>query len=51
LTLGAGGSLVFDPSLAGAPIEISSGTVAAAPEPDTLALLIRELALLAMYRK
>ena len=41
LTVGAGGTLIFDPSLAGSPVAGSSGgAVAAVPEPGTLVLLL-----------
>jgi len=43
LTVGVGGTLVFDPSLSGSPV-VSSGAVAASvPEPGTLALLVAGL--------
>jgi len=38
LTVGAGGTLVFDPSMAGSPV-VSSASTVAVPEPGTLALL------------
>jgi len=51
LTVAAGGTFVFDPSLAGSPVSggqvlaaSSAGTVSAVPEPGTLALLIAGLA-------
>jgi autotransporter-associated beta strand protein len=43
LTVGAGGTFLFDPSAAGSPVANSSATVAV-PEPGTLALLIAGLA-------
>ena len=39
LTVGAGGTFVFDPSVAAAPVETARGAAAAVPEPGTLALL------------
>ncbi len=40
LAVGAGGALIFDPTLAGSPVAASrSVTVAAVPEPSTFALL------------
>jgi autotransporter-associated beta strand protein len=50
LTVGAGGTFVFDPSAAGAAVTNSS-LVASVPEPGTLAMLIAGAALLAMFRK
>jgi hypothetical protein len=51
LTIGAGGTFVFDPSVAGAPVSggqavaaSPAGSVAAVPEPGTVALLIAGLA-------
>ncbi|MGA2253061.1 MAG: PEP-CTERM sorting domain-containing protein [Thermoguttaceae bacterium] len=39
LTVGAGGTFIFDPSVAGEPVAVSSGAaVAAVPEPGTLML-------------
>jgi len=43
LTVGAGGTFIFDPSAAGSPVANSSATVAV-PEPGTLALSIAGLA-------
>ena len=48
---GAGGTFIFDPSESGSPVVSSGATVAAVPEPGTLALLIAGAVLLAMYRK
>ena len=39
LTVGAGGTFIFDPSVAGSPVVASQGQTAAVPEPGTLALL------------
>ncbi len=39
LTVGAGGTMVFDPAAAAAPMAASCGAVNAVPEPSTLALL------------
>ena len=50
LTIGTGGTLIFDPSAADTPVENSAAAVAV-PEPGTLALLIAGAALLAMYRR
>jgi len=50
LTVGAGGTFIFDPSAAGAPVS-SSAVAVAVPEPGTLTLLIAGAALLGMYRK
>jgi autotransporter-associated beta strand protein len=43
LTVGAGGTFIFDPSAALAPVTSSGAAVAAVPEPGTLALLIAGL--------
>ena len=50
LTVGAGGTFIFDPSAAGSPVSNSAAAVAV-PDPGTLALLIAGAALLVMYRK
>jgi len=39
LTVGAGGTFIFDPSVAGSPVVASQGQTAAVPEPGTLVLL------------
>ena len=42
LTVGAGGTLIFDPSVSGSPVSgaaIAAGSVSAVPEPGTLGLL------------
>jgi autotransporter-associated beta strand protein len=52
LTVGAGGTVIFDPSVAGTPVVGSAASsVAAVPEPGTLVLLTAGAALLALYRK
>jgi autotransporter-associated beta strand protein len=53
LTVGAGGTFIFDPSQAGAPVvgSTSSAGVAAVPEPGTLALLAATLLSAAIYRR
>ncbi|MGO9112862.1 MAG: beta strand repeat-containing protein [Thermoguttaceae bacterium] len=48
LTVGADATLIFGPSLAGAP---AASTISPVPEPGTLALLLAGAALLATYRK
>ena len=50
LTIGAGGTFVFDPTEAGAAGETAGGAAAAVPEPGTWALLIAGAAPWAMYR-
>ncbi len=51
LTVGAGATLIFDPSQAGSPITNSSA-LAAVPEPSTLALLgVFNLGLLGYARR
>ena len=48
LTVGAGGTFIFDPSFTGSPVTggaVSAGGVAAVPEPGTLALLAAGLVL------
>jgi hypothetical protein len=47
LTVGVGGTLIFDPSMAGTPVVAS--TISAVP--GTPALLIADAAALAIYRK
>jgi autotransporter-associated beta strand protein len=48
LTVGAGGTFIFDPSFTGSPVTgsaVSAGGVSAVPEPGTLALLAAGLVL------
>ncbi len=51
VTVGAGATLLFDPSAAGAPVAISSGAVAPVPEPGTLALVVLGLGSAAICRR
>ena len=52
LTVGAGGDFIFDPSVAGAPVAVSSGAaVTAVPEPGTLALPVAGAAAFAARRR
>ena len=50
LTVGAGGTFIFDPSAAGSPVSNSAAAVAL-PEPGTLALLIAGAAVMAAHRR
>jgi len=45
LTVAAGGTFIFDPSVSGAPVVASQGGASAVPEPGTLALLAAALVL------
>ena len=55
LSVGAGGTFIFDPLAAGAPVaagSVASGAAAAVPEPGTLALLLAgAVAALAVWRR
>jgi hypothetical protein len=51
LTVGAGGTFLFDPTASGSPLANPAAAVAAVPEPGTLVLVLAALCSAAIYRR